>query len=101
MFADPSLAGWDGYGIAVQAYQKRATRGHRLGRRLAERLDRRIMLRLVKGAYWDTEIKRAQERGLADYPVFTRKCMTDLNYIACADQLLATAPAHLPAIRHA
>jgi RHH-type proline utilization regulon transcriptional repressor/proline dehydrogenase/delta 1-pyrroline-5-carboxylate dehydrogenase len=56
---------------------------------LAEALDRRFMLRLVKGAYWDSEIKRAQERGLADYPVFTRKAMTDLNYDACAAQLVA------------
>ena len=51
---------------------------------LARALNRRLMVRLVKGAYWDTEIKRAQERGLDDYPVFTRKAMTDLNYIACA-----------------
>ena len=50
-----------------------------------------MMVRLVKGAYWDTEIKRAQERGLDDYPVFTRKAMTDLNYIACAEQLLRAA----------
>jgi RHH-type proline utilization regulon transcriptional repressor/proline dehydrogenase/delta 1-pyrroline-5-carboxylate dehydrogenase len=57
-------------------------------------------VRLVKGAYWDTEIKRAQERGLAGYPVFTRKAMTDLNYVACARQLLSAAPAHLPAVRH-
>ena len=57
--------------------------------KLAQRLDRRLMLRLVKGAYWDTEIKRAQERGLDDYPVFTRKAMTDLNYLHCADKLLA------------
>ena len=49
-------------------------------------LNRRMMVRLVKGAYWDTEIKRAQERGLDDYPVFTRKAMTDLNYVACAQQ---------------
>ena len=54
----------------------------------ARRYDRRLMLRLVKGAYWDTEIKRAQERGLPDYPVFSRKAMTDLNYLACAKKLL-------------
>ncbi len=96
VFADPSLAGWDGYGLAVQAYQKRASAVIAWAGALAERLDRRIMLRLVKGAYWDTEIKRAQERGLADYPVFTRKCMTDLNYIACADQLLAMRPRIFP-----
>ena len=58
------------------------------------------MVRLVKGAYWDTEIKRAQERGLADYPVFTRKAMTDLNYIACARKTADAAAAALPAIRH-
>ena len=68
--------------------------------RCAERLDRRMMVRLVKGAYWDTEVKRAQERGLDDYPVFTRKAMTDLQYLACAERLLARAAAHLPAIRH-
>jgi len=59
---------------------------------LAKRLSRRMMVRLVKGAYWDTEIKRAQERGLDDYPVFTRKAMTDLNYIACAQKLLHLRP---------
>ena len=58
-----------------------------------------MMVRLVKGAYWDTEIKRAQERGLDDYPVFTRKAMTDLNYVACAQQSAGAAAAHLPAIR--
>ena len=63
---------------------------------LARGLNRRMMLRLVKGAYWDTEIKRAQERGLDDYPVFTRKAMTDLNYIACAQQLLALRPRIFP-----
>ena len=65
VLADPSLAGWDGFGLAVQAYQKRAPRGDRLGARRREALDRRLMVRLVKGAYWDTEVKRAQERGLA------------------------------------
>lgn len=87
--ADPSLSGWEGFGLAVQAYQKRARDVIDHVAALAESLDRRFMVRLVKGAYWDTEIKRAQERGLEDYPVFTRKAMTDLNYIACADRLLA------------
>ena len=96
VFADPSLAGWDGYGLAVQAYQKRASAVIAWAGELTERLGRRMMLRLVKGAYWDTEIKRAQERGLDDFPVFTRKCMTDLNYIACADQLLALRPRIFP-----
>src|SRR5690606_33055863 len=76
---DRSLAGWDGFGLAVQAYQKRAGAVIDWLAELAAALDRRLMVRLVKGAYWDTEIKRAQERGLADYPVFTRKAMTDLN----------------------
>ena len=87
--AHASLAHWDGFGLAIQAYQKRAGAviAHIVA--LAEKYDRRFMVRLVKGAYWDTEVKRAQERGLDDYPVFTRKAMTDLNYLACAKQLLA------------
>ncbi|WP_213742791.1 bifunctional proline dehydrogenase/L-glutamate gamma-semialdehyde dehydrogenase PutA [Bradyrhizobium sp. dw_411] len=95
-FGDASLTGWDGFGLAVQAYQKRA--GDVIGyiAELARALDRRMMVRLVKGAYWDTEIKRAQERGLAGYPVFTRKAMTDLNYIACTRQLLALRPRLFP-----
>ena len=95
-FADPSLAGWDGFGLAVQAYQNRAEAVIDHIHALAERHDRRITLRLVKGAYWDTEIKRAQERGLDGYPVFTRKAMTDLNYIACARKLLALRPRIFP-----
>src|SRR5262249_9791391 len=63
---------------------------------LAAAYDRRLMVRLVKGAYWDTEIKRAQERGLADYPVFTRKAMTDLCYVACVRKLLAARPRLFP-----
>jgi RHH-type transcriptional regulator, proline utilization regulon repressor / proline dehydrogenase / delta 1-pyrroline-5-carboxylate dehydrogenase len=66
--ADPSLAGWDGFGLAVQAYQKRAGAVIDWVETLARTLDRRFMVRLVKGAYWDTEIKRAQERGLPDIP---------------------------------
>ncbi|EKS33441.1 bifunctional proline dehydrogenase/L-glutamate gamma-semialdehyde dehydrogenase PutA [Afipia clevelandensis] len=89
VLADPSLHGWDGFGLAVQAYQKRAGAVIDHVHALAERMDRRVTVRLVKGAYWDTEIKRAQERGLDGYPVFTRKAMTDLNYIACARKLLA------------
>ncbi|KIZ47411.1 bifunctional proline dehydrogenase/L-glutamate gamma-semialdehyde dehydrogenase PutA, partial [Rhodopseudomonas palustris] len=95
-FADPSLAGWDGFGLAVQAYQKRARAVIAYVDDLARQQERRIMLRLVKGAYWDTEIKRAQERGLADYPVLTRKAMTDLNYLACARQLLDLRPRIFP-----
>src|SRR3954468_15782244 len=78
---DPSLAGWDGFGLAVQAYQKRAGAVIDWLHDAARALDRRLMVRLVKGAYWDSEVKRAQERGLADYPVFTRKAMTDLSYM--------------------
>ncbi len=95
-FSDPSLAGWDGFGLAIQAYQKRASAVIGYADDLAKALNRRMMVRLVKGAYWDTEIKRAQERGLDDYPVFTRKAMTDLNYIACAQKLLALRPRLFP-----
>ena len=93
---DPSLAGWDGFGLAVQSYQKRA--GAVIGwlDDAAHALGRRLMVRLVKGAYWDTEVKRAQERGLADYPVFTRKPMTDLSYMACMRQLLRARPRLYP-----
>jgi RHH-type transcriptional regulator, proline utilization regulon repressor / proline dehydrogenase / delta 1-pyrroline-5-carboxylate dehydrogenase len=90
--ADPSLAGWDGFGLAIQAYQKRAEAVIGFVAELAELHARRLMVRLVKGAYWDTEIKRAQERGLDDYPVFTRKAMTDLNYLACAQRMLGLRP---------
>src|SRR5262249_51206759 len=75
VLADPSLKGWEGFGLAVQAYQKRAPAVIEWLEASAVALRRRLMVRLVKGAYWDTEIKRAQERGLADYPVFTRKAM--------------------------
>ena len=87
-FADPSLAGWDGFGLAIQAYQKRAPQviDHIAG--LCRKHGRRMMVRLVKGAYWDTEIKRAQERGLEGYAVYTRKAATDLSYLACSRQLL-------------
>jgi RHH-type transcriptional regulator, proline utilization regulon repressor / proline dehydrogenase / delta 1-pyrroline-5-carboxylate dehydrogenase len=88
VLSDDSLAGWDGFGLAVQAYQKRARGVIDYVAGLAESCSRRLTLRLVKGAYWDSEIKRAQERGLADYPVFTRKPMTDINYLACARRLL-------------
>jgi len=95
-FQDTSLAGWDGFGLAIQAYQKRAADVIGYVDGLARGLDRKMMVRLVKGAYWDTEIKRAQERGLDGYPVFTRKAMTDLNYVACAQQLLALRPRIFP-----
>ncbi|HEY7231114.1 MAG TPA: bifunctional proline dehydrogenase/L-glutamate gamma-semialdehyde dehydrogenase PutA [Pseudolabrys sp.] len=93
---DSSLAGWEGFGLAVQAYQKRASSLIDWISGAAETLNRRMMVRLVKGAYWDTEIKRAQERGLADYPVFTRKAMTDLCYMDCVRKLLAARPQLYP-----
>ncbi|HRJ70560.1 MAG TPA: proline dehydrogenase family protein, partial [Beijerinckiaceae bacterium] len=94
--ADPSLAEWNGFGLAIQAYQKRAEQVIDYIDELARKLDRRFMVRLVKGAYWDSEIKRAQERGLTDYPVFTRKPMTDLSYQACVRLLLARRPRLYP-----
>jgi RHH-type transcriptional regulator, proline utilization regulon repressor / proline dehydrogenase / delta 1-pyrroline-5-carboxylate dehydrogenase len=94
--ADPGLRGWDGFGLAIQAYQKRAPQVVDWIVAAAQAVDARVMVRLVKGAYWDTEVKRAQERGLADYPVFTRKAMTDLNYMACARKLLASRPRVFP-----
>ena len=86
--SDPSLSNWDGYGVVVQAYGKRAGQVIDWLYALATKLDRKIMVRLVKGAYWDTEIKRAQVEGLANFPVFTRKSATDVSYIACAQKLL-------------
>ena len=88
VLSDPSLAGWDGFGVVVQAYGKRASHTIDWLHALAERLDRRIMVRLVKGAYWDTEIKLAQVEGVAGFPVFTRKSATDVSFIACARKLL-------------
>ena len=93
---DPSLAGWDGFGLAVQAYQKRSAAVIDWTADIAAALGRRLMVRLVKGAYWDSEIKRAQERGLADYPVFSRKAMTDLCYLDCARNLLERRPLLYP-----
>jgi RHH-type proline utilization regulon transcriptional repressor/proline dehydrogenase/delta 1-pyrroline-5-carboxylate dehydrogenase len=87
--ADRSLQGWEGLGLAVQAYQKRAEAVIDWLAEVAQARNRRLMVRLVKGAYWDTEIKRAQERGLDDYPVFTRKAMTDLCYLHCTRKLLS------------
>ncbi|HEX5651217.1 MAG TPA: bifunctional proline dehydrogenase/L-glutamate gamma-semialdehyde dehydrogenase PutA [Steroidobacteraceae bacterium] len=81
---EPSLAGWDGLGIAVQTYQRRAVPLLRYLIRLANETRRLLHVRLVKGAYWDAEIKRGQERGLPTYPVFTRKPNTDVSYLACA-----------------
>ncbi|MEO1748332.1 MAG: proline dehydrogenase family protein, partial [Pseudomonadota bacterium] len=86
--ADPELAGWDGFGVVVQAYGRRAMDVVDEIYRIAKKHDRRIMVRLVKGAYWDTEIKHAQVQGLPDFPVFTRKAATDVSYIALARKLL-------------
>jgi RHH-type proline utilization regulon transcriptional repressor/proline dehydrogenase/delta 1-pyrroline-5-carboxylate dehydrogenase len=95
-FSDASLQDWDGFGLAVQAYQKRASDVIDYVDELARKQNRKMMLRLVKGAYWDSEIKRAQERGLGGYPVFSRKAMTDLNYVACAHKLLGLRPRIFP-----
>ncbi len=89
VLSDPELAGWDGFGVVVQAYGQRAPFVLDWLHALAERLDRKIMVRLVKGAYWDAEIKRAQVLGLDGYPVFTRKTHSDISYIACARKLFA------------
>lgn len=88
VLAEPALAGWDGFGVVVQAYGKRAGATVDYLYELATKLDRKIMVRLVKGAYWDTEIKRAQVEGLASFPVFTSKAATDVSYIANARKLL-------------
>ena len=88
VLGDPRLAEWDGFGVVVQAYGPRAAFVIDWLYALAQRLDRTIMVRLVKGAYWDTEIKRAQALGLSGYPVFTRKVNTDVSYVACAKKLL-------------
>ena len=90
VFNHPDLDGWPGLGLAVQAYQKRALPVIRWLAKLAECQQRMIPLRLVKGAYWDGEIKRAQENGLGDYPVFTHKSATDLSYLACAQFILSS-----------
>jgi RHH-type transcriptional regulator, proline utilization regulon repressor / proline dehydrogenase / delta 1-pyrroline-5-carboxylate dehydrogenase len=92
----PPLAGWDGIGFVVQAYQKRAPFVLDWVIDLARRTGHRLMLRLVKGAYWDSEIKRAQADGLAGFPVFTRKAYTDVSYLACARKLLAAPDAVFP-----
>ena len=88
VLSNRALRGWDGFGVVVQAFGKRAAPVIDWLYALTERLDRKIMVRLVKGAYWDTEIKRAQVLGLAGYPVFTRKVNTDVSYLACARKLL-------------
>jgi len=86
--SDPALEGWDGFGVVVQAYGRRALPVVEWLHALATRLDRRITLRLVKGAYWDGEIKHAQVEGLTDFPVFTRKAASDVSYLGIARRLL-------------
>ncbi|MCW0424345.1 Bifunctional protein PutA [Xanthomonas sacchari] len=95
-FSDPSLDGWEGYGLAVQAYQKRTPYTIDFLADLARRVGRRIPVRLVKGAYWDAEIKRAQVEGHPGYPVFTRKQNTDVSYLACAKRLFGHSDALYP-----
>ena len=95
-FVDPSLNGWEGYGLAVQAYQKRAPFVIDYLADLARRTGRRMPMRLVKGAYWDSEVKKAQAEGYAGYPVFTRKANTDVSYLACARRMLAASDAIYP-----
>ena len=92
----PDLADWDGLGLAVQAYQKRALPVIEWLADLARRSGRRLMVRLVKGAYWDSEIKGTQELGLDGYSVYTRKVATDVSYLACARRLLAFGPIFYP-----
>jgi RHH-type proline utilization regulon transcriptional repressor/proline dehydrogenase/delta 1-pyrroline-5-carboxylate dehydrogenase len=88
---DPQLKGWDGLGMAVQAYSKRARPVIDWADALGKATGRILQVRLVKGAYWDSEIKWAQERGLSDFPLFTRKAATDVSYLACAKDMLRAA----------
>ncbi|NMW32360.1 bifunctional proline dehydrogenase/L-glutamate gamma-semialdehyde dehydrogenase PutA [Altererythrobacter sp. RZ02] len=97
VFANGTPTGWQGFGLAIQAYQKRAAPLCDWVIKLARRYDRQFMVRLVKGAYWDTEIKVSQVGGFTDYPVFTRKVATDVSYLACAAKLLNARDAIYPA----
>ena len=96
LMRDPALADWDGFGVVVQAYQRRATFVLDWLAALSRETGRRVMVRLVKGAYWDAEIKRGQVMGLDSYPVFTRKTLTDLSYLACAKKMLENTDAFYP-----
>ena len=95
-YSDKSLDGWEGYGLAIQAYQKRAPEAIEFIADLARKTGRRIPVRLVKGAYWDSEVKRAQVDGQAGYPVFTRKPNTDVSYLANARRMLEAGDAIYP-----
>jgi RHH-type proline utilization regulon transcriptional repressor/proline dehydrogenase/delta 1-pyrroline-5-carboxylate dehydrogenase len=97
VWRDPELKDYAGLGLAVQAYQKRAVAVIEYFIALATETGRRLPIRLVKGAYWDTEVKRAQERGLSGYPVFTRKASTDLSYLTAADKMLKAHQVIYPA----
>src|SRR5690606_34408651 len=99
LMADDALFanGWEGFGLALQAYQNRAVPLCDWVAALARRHNRRLMVRLVKGAYWDAEIKLSQVGGYEDYPVFTRKLATDVSYLACANKLLSAADVIYPA----
>ncbi|MBX3710327.1 MAG: bifunctional proline dehydrogenase/L-glutamate gamma-semialdehyde dehydrogenase PutA, partial [Gammaproteobacteria bacterium] len=96
VFNDPSLDSWNGFGLAVQSYQKRAFYVLDWVAALARSKKRRIMVRLIKGAYWDSEIKKTQMQGLAEYPVFTRKVFTDVSFQACAKKILTMTDAIYP-----
>jgi RHH-type proline utilization regulon transcriptional repressor/proline dehydrogenase/delta 1-pyrroline-5-carboxylate dehydrogenase len=96
VFSDPSLNNWEGFGLAVQAYQKRAPFVIDWLADLSKKHKKRFMVRLIKGAYWDAEIKMSQLLGLDSYPVFTRKNSTDVSYIACAKKLLAQPDCFYP-----
>jgi RHH-type proline utilization regulon transcriptional repressor/proline dehydrogenase/delta 1-pyrroline-5-carboxylate dehydrogenase len=97
IFANGTPGGWQGFGLAVQAYQKRGAPLCDWVVKLARRHDRKLMVRLVKGAYWDTEIKLSQVGGYPDFPVFTRKVGTDVSYLVCASKLMAARDAVYPA----
>lgn len=96
VFCDPALAGWEGFGLAVQSYQKRAWYVLDWLIDLAHKQNKRWMVRLIKGAYWDSEIKIAQVKGLSGYPVFTRKASTDVSFLACAKKIFAHPEAFYP-----
>lgn len=96
VFNDDSLADWNGFGLAIQSYQKRAFYLLDWVAELARGKNRRIMVRLIKGAYWDSEIKKSQMQGLTDYPVFTRKVFTDVSFQACAKKILTMTDAIYP-----
>ncbi|MEE3155459.1 MAG: bifunctional proline dehydrogenase/L-glutamate gamma-semialdehyde dehydrogenase PutA, partial [Pseudomonadota bacterium] len=97
LFTRPDGSRWEGFGLAIQAYQKRGVPMVDWTARLARKYDRKFFVRLVKGAYWDTEIKLSHVGGFKDFPVFTRKLATDVSYLACAEKMLAADDAIYPA----